>query len=592
MSGASRAGSLVLRGQGVVPGVALGPAHVCEEALRNVARSPLDESALPAELARLHAALAAAAAGVTMLARETSGAHESTRPMLESVIAMLADPLLVSGCERVIRAQRTSAEWAVRETVDGIARRFTDMSDPYLRDRAADVRDVGERVLRALSGLARLRVHVAPGAIVVAHDLGASDAVELMQGPIAGLVLERGGPTSHTVLLARARGLPVLVGVADAVRQAAHGAEVFLDAFRGEFVLEPGEDERARLAVHGGIRAVDADDAPRCEPVATRDGMPIALGANIAHTHDIGPALREGAAGIALYRTEYMYLGVGAPPDEEAQVRLYSEAARAVAPHSLVIRTFDLGGDKSSGIGGTPGASDSALGLRGLRLALRHEELFLTQLRAVLRAAVAGDVRLLLPMVVGLADLRAARQLVARALAALTQEGRARRRVPVGAMIEVPAAVLMADELAREADFFSVGTNDLVQYTLAVDRGDPHLAPLACAHDPAVLRLLSATARAAAARGIPLSMCGEMAGDPRALPLAIGLGYASFGIAIPQLATVRALVAELDAAALRALAAEAMTLASADEVDALVADRLGPTLRAVAAEAPGVSGVR
>ncbi len=579
MSGASRAGSVVLRGQGVVTGLALGPAHVCGEALHDVAYVRLDESALPGELARLHAALAAAAASVTLLAREPSASSETTRAMLESVLAMLADPLLVTACERVIREQRTSAEWAVRETVDGIATRFAALSDPYLRERAADVRHVGERVLRALSGAARLRSHVAPGAVVVARDLGASDAVELMQGPIAALVLERGGPTSHTVLLARARGLPVVIGVADALQWAAHGAEIFVDAFRGELALEPGADERARVAAYLETRPSGAEAEQAPAPVSTRDGVAITLGANIAHTREIGAALREGAAGIALYRTEYLYLGMDRPPDEETQVRLYGEAARAVAPRPLVVRTFDLGGDKQPEVSR---ANGSPFGLRGLRLALRREQLFLTQLRAILRAAVVGDVRLLLPMVVGPADLRSARHFIERAIAELTREGRPHRRVPIGAMIEVPAAVLMADELAHEVDFFSVGTNDLVQYALAVDRGDPQLAPLASAHDPAVLRLLAATARAAAARGIPLSMCGEMASDPRALPLALGLGYASFGIAIPQLATIRALVTALDVSELRVLVAEAMSLATADEVEALVAARLGDTLCALA----------
>jgi phosphotransferase system enzyme I (PtsI) len=541
----------VLRGQGVVTGLALGPAHVCGEALHDVAYVRLDESALPGELARLHAALAAAAASVTLLAREPSASSETTRAMLESVLAMLADPLLVTACERVIREQRTSAEWAVRETVDGIATRFAALSDPYLRERAADVRHVGERVLRALSGAARLRSHVAPGAVVVARDLGASDAVELMQGPIAALVLERGGPTSHTVLLARARGLPVVSGVADALQWAAHGAEIFVDAFRGELALEPGADERARVAAYLETRPSGAEAEQAPAPVSTRDGVAITLGANIAHTREIGAALREGAAGIALYRTEYLYLGMDRPPDEETQVRLYGEAARAVAPRPLVVRTFDLGGDKQPEVSR---ANGSPFGLRGLRLALRREQLFLTQLRAILRAAVVGDVRLLLPMVVGPADLRSARHFIERAIAELTREGRPHRRVPIGAMIEVPA----------------------------VDRGDPQLAPLATAHDPAVLRLLAATARAAAARGIPLSMCGEMASDPRALPLALGLGYASFGIAIPQLATIRALVTALDVSELRVLVAEAMSLATADEVEAIVAARLGDTLCALA----------
>jgi phosphoenolpyruvate-protein kinase (PTS system EI component) len=398
----------------------------------------------------------------------------------------------------------------------------------------------------------------------------------LLRQGVAGVVLERGSPTTHTAILARGHDVPMLTGAIGACERVTHGHDVVVDALRGELVLAPDDGDRAHVAAHARASAHITVAASSDMNGVRGDGVAIVVGANIEDAHDAVHAARAGANGVALFRTEYLYLGAPAPPDEDAQARLYADAARALAPHPLVIRTFDLGGDKQPVWGETSGASGSALGLRGLRLALRREDDFLVQLRAILRAGVDGEVRLLFPMVVGPADLRAARRLVARAAGDLARAGVRHRLVPVGAMIEVPSAVLMADELARDCDFFSVGTNDLTQYTLAADRGDPRLANLARPHDPAVLRLLAATARAATAHRLPLSLCGEMAVDACGFPLAIGLGYTAFGVPVPAVGRARARGMGLDTSMLRDLAAEALTLATSAEVEALVTARLGP----------------
>ncbi len=584
MSARAQADERCLRGVAAAPGIALGPAHVLDGRPLPIARARLDEADVPRELSRLRVALDAAASELESLAATTP--HEAAvalRPMLDAYLAMHRDPLLVAGCERAIRDERKGAEWAVRDTVDALCAQLSAVRDPYLRERAADVAHVGDRIVRALLGRGGTSPVVPAGSVIVAHDLGAAEAVALLRAQVAGLVLELGSPTSHTAILARTLQVPVVVGVADAVRRVPQGARVVVDALRGEVRVDPdeaatrGADERARRYGHfrGRLRA------HRDAGCATRDGLTIALGANVEQAAEAAHAVREGAAGVALFRTEYLYLGHAEPPDEDAQARLYAEAARALGPQPLVIRTFDLGADKLAVASEPLRAANPALGLRGLRLALTRPDLFRTQLRAILRAAVEGDVRLMFPMVAGVADLRAARSLVERAVHELAADGLPHRRVPVGAMIEVPSAALMADALARECDFFSVGTNDLVQYALAVDRGDPRLAALARAHDPAVLRLLDATARAAAARGVPLAMCGDMAGDPRTLPLAIGLGYTALGMPLPQIPLARAVIAALDADEVRAIAREALGLATAEDVEALVVARLGPSLHAI-----------
>jgi phosphotransferase system enzyme I (PtsI) len=542
-----------------------------------VERVAITEDAVAGELERLHRAIEAVVAHLDALeATSHDAARDDTlRAMLAAQRAMCRDPLLIEGCERAIRERRTSAAWAVRDTTDALAARLAAVSDAYLRERADDVVHVAGLLLHALAESDAPPAAVRPGAIVVAHDLGAAAMAELLRTGVAGLVLERGSPTTHAAILARGHGIPMLTGAGGARERVTHGHEVVVDALRGELVLAPDDGDRARVAAHAQAVAPVIVVARSDVQAVTRDGVAISVGANIEHAYDAARAVREGAHGVALFRTEYLYLGAAAPPDEDTQARLYADAARAVAPHPLVVRTFDLGADKQAASGATSGVSGSALGLRGLRLALRREDDFLAQLRGILRASLAGEVRLLFPMVVGAADLRAAQRLVARAAGDLTRAGIPHRSVHVGAMIEVPSAALMADELARDCDFFSVGTNDLAQYTLAADRGDPHLAHLARPHDPAVLRLLDVTARAASAHRLPLSMCGDMAADAHGFPLAIGLGYTSIGVPVPALGRTRARVMTLEACALRELAAQALQLATPEEVEALVTSRIG-----------------
>ena len=572
---------LRLLGVPAAPGIAVGRAILLDRGRLHVARLRIDESGVGREIERLHFAIETALAELEDLRARVDGqGGGSFRPILDAHVAMHRDPLLVSGCERAIRETRTNAEWAVRSVVDGLEGQLRAASDPYLRERAADVAHVGDRILRALLGHDPELPPMEPGAIVVARDLGPADTAQLVRTSVEGLVLELGSATSHTAILARTLGIPAVVGIVDATRLLSRGDVIVVDALRGEVLIEPDAatlervEARARRYRHytGRLRE------QRGVPCATRDGVSIELSANVELPSEAALAGHEGAAGIGLYRTEYLYMERGAPPSEADQARVYSDVARVMAPRPVVFRTFDLGSDKLASVSAPFRATNPALGMRGLRLALLRSDLLLAQVRAILRAAVHGEVRLMFPMVAGAADLRTARALVDRAARELSDEGVPHRRVQIGAMIELPSAVAMADVLARECDFFSVGTNDLVQYTLAIDRGDPKLAGLARSYDPAVLRLLDATARAAKERGIPVAMCGDMAGDPVTLPLVLGLGYRSLGMPLPQIPLARALIACLDAGEVQALAREALQLSTAEEVAELLLTRLGEVL--------------
>jgi phosphotransferase system enzyme I (PtsI) len=576
--------TLVLRGVPAAPGLVLGRAHLVDRRRTAVPHRRVPRGEAEAEIARLRGAVEACRQELGAI-RERVGdeAGETFLAILDAHILMLGDPTLLDAAEREITDGGANAEWAVRSAVDALVARLGASPDRYLRERAGDVEQVGERLLARLVGRRTLPPAPLAGRVVVARDLDPGDAAQLARAEVEALVLELGSATSHTAILARTLGIPAVVGVPEATARIAAGDEVFVDALRGEVVVAPNpeareraEDRARRYRLYTGrIRAKHA------QPCRTRDGADVELTANVELPAEAALTGHEGAAGIGLFRTEYLFIERGAALDEEAQTAVYADVARVMAPRPVTFRTFDLGADKvapeTAGLRGP----NPALGLRGLRLAFLRADLLLPQVRAILRAAAHGEVRLMFPMVTGLADFRVARALVDRAAQSLAAEGLPYRRVPVGAMIEVPSAVVTADLLAREAEFFSIGTNDLAQYALALDRGDPRLQPLARPWEPALLRMIRATVRAACAAPIPVAVCGDMACDPLALPLLVGLGVRSLGAPLPQLALVREIVGCLDSREAAEVAEAACECPTAADVERLVRARFGDALREV-----------
>ena len=578
---------IVLKGIAGSPGVAVGPAVVLDDVREGYARRHIHGYQVLEEISRVqHAVEGAKKSLIDVAARlSTTGPGRDNAPILEAYLLMLSDPLLHDLVEKKIRDERKNAEWAVAAASDEIAKLFGPEEparggDSYILERRHDIKFVSDRLLRALSGDAHTAIPKLeqPG-VVVANDLSPADTAGMVREPAIAFVTEIGTRTSHTSIMARALEIPAVVGVADALQSVRTGDMVIVDGLRGEMIIHPTEamiaDARERAARH--LAFARGLLTARDRPCVTADGESVSLKANVELPAEAILALDHGANGIGLYRTEFLYIDRATQPDEQEQYELYRAVIEAIAPRPVVLRTFDIGGDKFASTFQLPAEMNPALGLRAVRLALERPDVFLTQLRAMVRASAHGDLRIMIPMIASIFELRAVRKLLDRAIREVDDRGQARaQKIPLGMMIEVPSAAIMADVFAREAEFFSIGTNDLVQYSLAIDRASRTLARLASPFDPSILRLIHGVCRAGKDRGIGVSLCGAMASDPLAAAILVGLGLRDLSMeaaAIPEIkeALRRVTVVECEATAQAALACD-----SADAVEELIARTFAP----------------
>ena len=520
--------------------------------------------------------------------RISHGPGSELAPLFEAQLLILDDPMLLGRAVSLIREERVNAEWAVHRAFEEIEQVFDAIEDPYLRERKGDVEDVVGRLrmnLRQGSVPAHtLLRHIEGPFVLVADELSPSMAAQIDWTRVRGFAMDAGSRTYHTAILARSLQIPAIVGLHDATSRVMAGDMVVIDGATGELVIEPTPDVlRAALARHHQPDTVPAPMALLEGPATTQDGVRIRIEANVDLPDDSAVARGYGADGIGLFRSEVL-LGAG-PVDsitEDQQYEVYRQVVEAMAPKPVTIRTLDLDEHRGSARRYAPGEVErrmgerrTPLGLRGLRLSLCRPDLFRQQLRAMLRAAAHGQLRVLLPFVSSVEEVRAARALL-RDVATELAGGRPRAAsVQVGVMIEVPSAALTADLLAREVDFLAVGTNDLIQYTLAVDRTDERVAHLYQPLHPGILRLLRLVRRAAARAGVRLSVCGEMASDPALLAVLVGLGLTEFSMTPAAIPAARHLVGSVNAATLRGVVRRALQLGTIEEIESYLGESVG-----------------
>jgi phosphotransferase system enzyme I (PtsI) len=564
---------IVVHGIAASDGIAYGEIFLYLQTKLEVPVYQVDPGKRVEEIGRFEQALVATRQQISKIKSEVEkGLGPDEARIFDAHLMVLEDEALIGETVREFEGTNTNIETCFNRVSQRYIKAFDEINDEYLRERAGDLRDVTQRVLQNLLGLAARHLgDLAEKRVVVANDITPSDAAGINRSAAVGIVTDSGSKTSHAVIVARSLKIPAVVGVRDLTTRVANGDRVIIDGYDGVVVVNPTEQTLFR---YGRIQLEKRTFESRLIaaaqlPTDTLDGVHVPLLANIEKAEESGPARENRAEGVGLFRTEYLYLNSAHLPSEEEQFATYKAVVEALAPHSVVIRTLDLGGDKP--LEWMPGfmrqEANPFLGFRAIRLCLEHPAMFKEQLRAILRASAFGHVRLMYPMISGAEELARANAVLEEARQELRARGeRFDEQMPVGSMIEIPSAAATADILAQHCQFFSIGTNDLIQYLLAIDRVNDSIAHLYEPTHPAVLRTIKAVVDRAHERGLPVAVCGEMAGDPVYAPLLLGLGIDELSMAPPSLPAVKYLVRAMKMSDARQLAAEALTLTDPKEI--------------------------
>ena len=564
------------KGIGVSPGIAIGRAVIIERREASVFRVPIREDQVDAEVKRFRDSLEKTRDELLELKQKVSRSMgDEYASIFEAHAMMVRDPSFADKVVQKIEEEQVNAEWSLAEVQEELQARFQSFDDEYLRERVGDVKDVVDRVQTNLQGLSHHDLsEITHDVIIIADDLTPSDTIHFNRKPIVGFATEAGGRTSHTSIIAKSLFMPAVIGVPRLTKIIDSDELLIVDGYEGTLLVNPTQamigEYQSRVLRHGEAERRLLQN--RAQPATTKDGHQISLQANIELVEELKDAIRFGAEGIGLYRSEFLYISKSPVlPTEEEHFQLYRNLAETLAPQPCVIRTFDLGGKKLAREVIGSKEDNPVLGLRGLRLCMKHRDMFKTQLRAILRASVFGNIRVMFPLVSGVQELRQVKTLVREICADLEGEKiEYNRDLKIGIMIEVPSAALIADILATEADFFAIGTNDLIQYSLAIDRSNENVSYLYEPLHPALLRLIRGVIDAGKRAGIPVSMCGEMASDPIYAIVLIGLGLDIFSMNPSSIPVIKNIIRAVRYRDCRRIAELALQKRTAQEIEEFV----------------------
>jgi len=574
---------MMIEGTSGAPGICIGKAYLVDtEGVDVVEKYYIGRDALADELIRFKAAVKETRDELLEIIRNTPEELHQSSYILETHVALLGDKMLYGRAIEIIEKQHVNAEWALKTAISVIKTMFQDITDDYLKERKGDIIHVANRIMTKLVGVESVNIaEIDKRVILVASDLSPAQTSQIQLERIKGFITDRGGKTSHTSIIARSLEIPAVLGLDNATDMIATDDIIIVDGTTGKVIIHPDEEtlvyyeeRRNQFESHKAVLVRGSR-----QPAATADGLRLQIMGNIELPEEVVSVIDNGGEGIGLYRTEFEYLNSPGFPNEDELFEKYKDVVEVMDPRPVTIRTLDINGDKS-----VPYATDRyelnpALGLRAIRYCLKKPDVFETQLRAILRASAFGNVRVLIPMISCCSEIDQARLILDKAAESLEKEGIPfNRDISVGIMIEVPSAVIMADRMAEKVDFFSIGTNDLIQYSLAIDRGNREVSHLFQPLHPAILRMIGHVADVAGEKGIDVNMCGEMAGDPLYIPIILGLGIKELSMNPQSIPLVKSVIRSLKKSDLEFFIKEALTQASPMDIEVLIQHNFGGIL--------------
>jgi phosphotransferase system enzyme I (PtsI) len=572
-----------LKGIAVSPGIIIGKAHLIDRSrIKILYQYLISDQQVTKEVERFKEALNAAKDQIIHLKNRMPDQIKRHSFILDTHLMIMDDSMFFNATINAILNEKINAEWALKKSVQNIENLFSQIDDPYIKERILDVEYVAERVLRNLAGKEQESLYeINERVIIVAHELSPADTSSINIGKIMGFITDVGGRTSHAAIIAQSLKIPAVVGLESVTRQVQEGTLLIVDGNTGEVILDPDDDLIILYQEKQLNQEKFESSIIRLShlPAETKDGHRISVRANIEFLEEVATAKDHGAEGIGLYRTEFHYLRAQGLPTEDELFEDYKEVAEILAPNPVTVRTLDLGGDRFSSEISWTKETNPALGLRAIRFCLKQPKMFKSQLRAILRASAFGNIQVMFPMISGLQELLDARKMLKDAMSELDQEGVAYdRNIKVGLMIEVPSAVTVADILAKHADFFSIGTNDLIQYALAIDRVNEHVAFMYQPFHPAILRMILQVIKAAKQAGIRVALCGEMAGDPLCTSVLLAMGIDELSINAGGIPMIKKAIRSLSLERARSDLRKIMKLDTATQVREFIVKRMKPLL--------------